>query len=85
MENEQPKTKSVTVKLSKSYSWANETISEVTINQPKGKHLRKLPAEPRLNDILELVSACSGISSKLLDEMESPDCMELSKAMGELL
>lgn len=73
------------VKLSREYEWAGETISEVTIYPPVGKHLRKLPAEPRTHDILEMVSSCSGISSKLIDDMEASDCMELAKTMGEFL
>jgi hypothetical protein len=74
-----------TVTLSRSYEWGSETISEVVIYPPTGKHLRKLPAEPRTHDILEMVSSCSGISSKLIDDMEASDCVELAKTMGEFL
>lgn len=85
MDAAKSETKSKTVKLSKEYTWGNEVITEVVIHQPKGKHLRALPAEPRLHDLLELASKCSGISSKLIDELDGPDAIELGKAVGELL
>lgn len=85
METEKQAPKTKVVKLSREYSWGSETITEITVNQPKGKHLRALPAEPRLHDLLELASKCSGISSKLVDELDGPDAIELSKAVGELL
>lgn len=86
MENENnPPKKQITVKLSRPYQWAGETVTEIVVKQPNGKQLRALPAEPRLHDLLELASKCSGTSSKFIDEMDAPDAIELGKSVGELL
>ena len=74
-----------TVKLDYPIEWGNETIEEVVIKRPKGKHLKNLGDEMKLVDFLKIASKCSGISMGVFDEMESPDVMKVAEAVGELL
>lgn len=79
------KKKAVTIKLDEAVEWGEETVTEVKLSPPRGKHLRGLPKDPTLNDILKIASKISGISSAVFDEMASSDIMKIAEAVGELL
>jgi len=79
-----PKKGPVTVKLVEPIEFGTETISQITLQPIRGKHLRILPTQPTLNDILKLASKISGVSSAVFDEMCSEDVVRVSEAVGEL-
>lgn len=80
-----PRKGPITVKLSDPIQWGSETIKEVELTAVKGKHLRKLSANPTLNDLMNIASKVSGLSSAVFDEMSSEDVMKVADAVGELL
>lgn len=75
----------ITVKLSEPITWGEETIRDVTLQPIKGKHLRKLPSSPSLDDILKVASKVSGQPSAVFDEMSAEDIGKIADAVGELL
>lgn len=77
--------KSVTIKLLEPIEWGDETIKEVTLKPPRGKHLRGLTTPPQMNDLLKLASKLSAVSSSVFDEMCSEDVLAIVTAVGELL
>jgi hypothetical protein len=65
---------------------AGEIITEVTIGRIKGKHMRKLPADPKeytLGTIMDLAAKAMGETSVLLDEMDSEDVQGVCEIVGE--
>lgn len=80
-----PRKKEVVVKLVEPITFGSETIKEVVLKAPKGKHLKLLPPNPALKDILNMASKVSGVSSAVIDEMCSTDVIAIAEAMGELL
>jgi hypothetical protein len=74
----------ITVKLSEPVEFGSEVVKQITLQPIKGKHLRILPTQPTLNDILKLASKLSGVSSAVFDEMSSEDVVKVSEAVGEL-
>lgn len=81
----QTKKKSITIKLEDPIQWGEETIEEVILKPIRGKHIKNLPAQPALKDLLVIASKISGVSSAVFDEMASSDIMKIAEAVGELL
>lgn len=77
--------KPVTVKLLEPIEWGDETIKEVTLKPPRGKHIKTLPTPPAIKDMINLGSKLSGISVSVFDEMCSEDVLAIVTAVGELL
>lgn len=66
----------------------SETHTEVKIGRIKGKHMRTLPADPKLYTmgvIMDLAAKVMGESAILLDEMDSDDLTEVVAIVGERL
>lgn len=80
-----PRKKEATIKLVEPVTFGSETISVVILKAPKGKHLKLLPPNPALKDILNMASKVSGVSSVVIDEMCATDVLAIAEAMGELL
>lgn len=73
------------LKLKRPLKWGDETITELVFQEPKGKHLRKLPAEPNTGDILNLGAQLCGQPTALIDELHAGDAGEVCKVVGKLL
>lgn len=80
-----PRKKEVVIKLVEPITFGSETVKEVVLKSPRGKHLKLLPPNPALKDILMMASKVSGVSSAVFDEMCSTDVIAIAEAMGELL
>lgn len=66
----------------------SEAHTEVKIGRIKGKHMRALPADPKLytmGTIMDLAAKVMGESSVLLDEMDGEDLTEVCEIVGERL
>lgn len=64
----------------------SETHTEVKIGRIKGKHMRALPADPKLytmGTIMDMAAKVMGESAVLLDEMDSEDLTEVCGIVGE--
>jgi hypothetical protein len=72
-------------KLQRPVKFGETLISQIEIQAPKTKHLRKMPLQPSPDDILNLVSVLSGTSSVELNEFESVDYYGVLECMGKLL
>jgi len=80
-----PRKREVTITLVEPVTFGSETVKQLTLTAPRGKHLKMLPSEPALKDILNMASKVSGVSSAVFDEMCSQDIIAVAEAMGELL
>ena len=76
---------SITIKLTKPVKIGETEITEVVIGDIKGKHLKKMPAQPRMADLIEIASKASKIESAFFDEMDSKDLAKVLDAVGEKL
>lgn len=59
-----------------------ETITEVKLNRPKGKHLKatdKVTGEAAKT--LALIAACGNIPASMVDEMDGEDVTELGEVL----
>jgi len=64
----------------------SELHTEVKIGRIKGKHMRALPADPKLytmGTIMDMAAKVMGESAILLDEMDSEDLTEVCGIVGE--
>lgn len=80
--------KSFTYKLKTPIEMGSETITEIQIGQIKGKHMRALPADPKLFNMgvmMDLASKITAQPGAVLDEMDSEDLMEVLGIVGERL
>lgn len=74
-----------TIKLEFPIDFDGESISEVKLKRPKGKHLKKLPAEPGVKDLLAIASRVSGLPAIIFDEMDGSDVSLVCEAIGDFL
>lgn len=69
-------------KLEKPITFANQSISEITIQEPKARDLRTLPTNPTTSDILDLASRLTGVAPAAIDEFSVQDALRLCNQVG---
>lgn len=75
-----------TYRLKHPVTIGTEQHTEVKIGRIKGKHMRSLPADPKLYTIgtmMDLAAKIMGESAVLLDEMDGEDLQEVLEIVGE--
>jgi hypothetical protein len=70
------------LKLHQPINYANELISELEFQELKAKHLRYLPKEIAMNDILGLASTLTGQVPKVIDELSSADTIRVVEVIN---
>ncbi len=75
----------VKLKLRYPVEFNGETISEIELKRPKGKHLKVLPANPTTKDLLVLAAKLSGYPTQVFDEMDAVDVIAVSEAIANFL
>jgi hypothetical protein len=66
------------IKLKEPIQNGTDRIVELTIRAPKAKDFRKLPMNPNMGDILDLVSRLSGQPPSVIDELGVEDLSAVS-------
>lgn len=59
-----------------------ETIKEITIQRPKGKHFRAMKAEGKVAMSMELLGACAGLPPSTVDLIDAEDLVPLMEIVG---
>lgn len=77
----------VTITLSEPIEAHGQTIEQLVIEPPRGKHLRALPVKQRLDmgDLLDLAGACTGLPPSAMDQLSAADVLAVVEAMGNFL
>jgi hypothetical protein len=75
----------VTITLTEPVKFGSETIETITIQPVKGKHLRKLPADPDVGDMLVLAAKLAGQPDQVFDEMDAEDIMQVTEVIEGFL
>ncbi len=74
-----------TIKLAYPIEWDGKTLDEIVLQRPKGKHLKKMPGEPGIKDLLALASRVSGLPPMVFDELDGLDVTAVCEAIGDFL
>ena len=74
-----------TYKLLVPIEFGERTIKELTLERPKGKHLRNLPQNPSMGHLLDLASKISGEAPPVIDELDGADAMAIVEIIGDFL
>ena len=73
----------VTITLDEPVEFAGETITQLVVQPPKGKHLRKMPTEMKVvGDMIALADKLTGQPREVIDEMCVGDTMRLVEAVS---
>ena len=64
-----------------------DRVTEVEFFRPKGKHLKRMPAEPAMKDLMILASKVSvkAYPPAFFDELDSVDVVAIVEVMGDFL
>lgn len=71
--------------LKEPIQFGSETITELEFVKPKAKHLRSLPIEPGISDLLDLAGTISGQPKKVIDELSAEDTFEVLEVLNRFL
>lgn len=74
-----------TIPLVEPVVFGSETVTEITLQRPKGKHLRKLPMDPGVGDFLDLAGNLCGRPRSFMDELDAEDVMKVAEAVADFL
>lgn len=75
-----------TITLAEPVEWGEDTITEVRLRKPKGKHFKKLPVDPKtFGDIFPFVAAISDQPPAVLDELGTEDILEVMDAVADFI
>ena len=79
----EPKTITLTDPITDS---KGDVLTELTIKQPLGKHMRRLPVGAMtLGTLLDLATESSGIPPSVIDQLSAVDAMAVGDAVGDFL
>ena len=75
---------SIVVKLQYPIEWGSETISEVSLKRPKGKHLKglTLSSDVILDQLINIASKISAHPPSVFDEMDATDLLRVTGEVG---
>jgi hypothetical protein len=59
-----------------------ETIEKIVLQRPRGRQMRSLSGSPKLGDLLDMASKCSGVLPRVFDEMDGSDCICIGEIVG---
>lgn len=74
-----------TITLKHPIQFGERTVTELSFDRLKGKHLRKLSAKPTMDDLLGLASKSAKEPPALFDEMDAEDVMSVAEVIGDFL
>lgn len=74
-----------TIKLAYPVEFDQKVFDEITLQRPKGKHLKKMPSEPSMKDLLALASRVSGVPPLVFEELDGVDVTNICEAIGDFL
>lgn len=69
------------LKLKEPIEFGSETITELVIRKPKAKDFRRMPAELKMGDMLDLLGTLCGQPKAVIDEL----CVEDMNAANEIV
>lgn len=64
-------------------TFGSEKIESLELKMPQGKHLKTLPAEPKLWNFIEIASKVSGVSITAFEEMSGEDILAIGGLVGK--
>lgn len=62
--------------------FGSETVTELDLRAPKARDFRKMPMQPTMGDIMDLIAALSGRPPSVVDEMHVEDLAEVANAVA---
>lgn len=74
--------RSLTLRLETPLKNGSETVSELRMVRPKGKHLRDFDRNVTTSQVLDFAGRLSGTSRGVMDEMDCDDTIRLGEAVG---
>lgn len=74
-----------TIKLRSPIKHGSETITELSIREPKAKDLRKLPMQPNMGDIIDLAGRLAAQPPSVMDELSAADLSEVAEVIGNFI
>lgn len=74
-----------TVKLKRPFTIGETEYSELTFKRPKARHLRGLPLDPDMGDILDFSAKLCGEAPHVIDELDAEDVMEVAAVVADFL
>ena len=77
--------KETTYKLKYPFKWDEKEYTEIKMQRPKGKHIKKLSDNPNVGDLLDIAAKCSGILPRVFDEMDVADSIAITEVVADFL
>lgn len=68
--------------LSKEINYGQRVVKELHLSEPKAKHIRKMPTNPIMDDVLKICGSLAGEPDSLIDELTLKDCNKLAEFFG---
>lgn len=75
----------VTYKLEHPFEYDGNRIESLTLNRPKGKHLKNFSSNPTTADMIVLAAKISGQPTTVFDEMDAVDVIGIAEVIGGFL
>ena len=70
------------LKLNSPFQYGQREVKELLLSEPKAKHIRKMPTNPIMDDILKICGSLAGEPDSLIDELSLKDCNRLAEFVG---
>ena len=67
------------IKLDDPVKFGSELVDTLEMSVPKAKHIRKLPVQPTLDDILKICADLAGRPDSFIDELSFRDVNKLAE------
>jgi hypothetical protein len=70
------------LKLIKPFQYGSGTISELDIREPKAKDFRRMPMQPTMGDMLNLLGSLTGHAPSVIDELSVEDMTKATEIVA---
>lgn len=75
----------VTYKLEHPFEYDGNRIESLTLQRPKGKHIKNFSTNPSTSDMITLAAKISGQPTTFFDEMDAVDVIGVAEVIGNFL
>lgn len=72
----------IVYKLKYPVEYDGETVTEIEISRPKGKHIKKLGADANLASLIGVAALVTKFTPRFFDELDSSDYVGVGEIIG---
>lgn len=68
--------------LNSPFKYGEREVKELLLDEPRAKHIRQMPSNPKMDDIMNVIAVLAGEPDSLIDELSMGDITRAGEFFG---